>query len=205
MSEASGSDKRAIQHQSSAMSSSVINQEKAIAYLRSLDLPLDDEPQAKSLAETIDALQQSRKDLVDYLEYIGVAHDFGWDAAKIYRDEPDDAVSKRIQSAVSKAKKKRESAEKDKKKKKAKRSSSSSSGSSHSNISKRSRSNASDKSGASCSHAAASACCSGSQNHYHSGYVPYHQRQFRAGQNLPCIRCGDTAHHWRQCPKPATK
>ena len=203
MSEASGSDKRAIQHQSSAMASSVINQELAITYLRSLDLPLDDEPQAKSLAETIDALQQSRKDLVDYLEYIGVAHDFGWDAAKIYRDEPDDAVSKRIQSAVSKAKKKRESAEKDKKKKKAKRSSSSSSSSG--TTSKRSRSNASEKSGASCSHAAASSCCSGSQNHYHSGYVPYHQRQFRAGQNLPCIRCGDTAHHWRQCPKPATK
>ena len=191
MSEASGSDKRAIQQQASAIMSSVISQEKVISYLRSLDLPEGGDEaaeHARNLADLIDTVHSARQDLVNYMDFLGVAHDYGWDAARIYHDEPDDASSKRVQSAVAKAKKKREASEKDKKKKKSRRSSSYSSA-------KRKKDSEPEKS--SCSHAHSSShCCQGHQ--------PY-QRQFRSSQNLPCIRCGDTAHQWRQCPKPATK
>ena len=189
MSEASGNDKRAVQQQAVAMMSSVASQERVISYLRSLDLPPGEDDLAKELADTIEAVQSARQDLVDYFEFLGVAHDYGWDAAKIFKDEPDDA-SKRIQSAVAKAKKKREASDREKKQKKKKsKSSSSSSGSKRSHDS-------SDKASSSCT----SHCCQPVQC-----YQPYQQKQFRSGQNLPCIRCGDTAHHWRQCPKPATK
>lgn len=192
MSEVAGSDKRAIRQQASAITSSVLSQEKVILYLRSLDLPEGAEgdgagDHARALADMIDCVQSARQDLVSYMEFLGVAHDYGWDAARIYHEEPNDA-SKRIQSAVAKAQKKREAAEKEKKKKKSRRSSSSNSSS------KRKRESDGDKS--SCSHSHSSSHCCQSQ--------PY-QKQFRSTQNLPCIRCGDTAHHWRQCPKPATK
>ena len=192
MSEASGSDKRAIQQQASAIMSSVISQEKVVTYLRSLDLPEggdDAGDDARVLADLIDTVHSARQDLVNYMDFLGVAHDHGWDAARIYHDEPDDASSKRVQSAVAKAKKKREASEKEKKKKKSRRSSSYSS-------SKRKRDTESDKSSCSHSHAHSTSHCCQAQ--------PY-QKQFRSTQNLPCIRCGDTAHHWRQCPKPATK
>ena len=193
MSEASSHDKRTVQKQASAMMSSVLSQERLITYLRSLDLPVDDPDGARELAELIDSAQSARKDLVVHFEFLGVAHDHEWDAARIYKDEPDETTSKRVQAAVAKAKKKREADDREKKKKQ-KRSSSTSS----SNASKR-RSDAQDKPG--CSHAAASSCCSPPTCHGHS--QPY-QKQFRS-QNLPCIRCGDTAHHWHQCTKPATK
>ena len=187
MAEAIGSDKRAIYQQASAITGSMVNQERVITYLRSLELPRDDLPAVQNLAELIDALQTSRQDLVGHFEFLGVAFDHGWDAARIYHEEPDDS-SKRIQSAVFKAKKKKEADEREKKKKKKRRSSSSS-------ASKR-RSDSDAK--PSCSHAAMSHCCP-------TPCPLTYQKQFRAGQNLPCIRCGDTAHHWRQCPKPATK
>ena len=199
MAEASGSDKRSIQQQASAMASSVLSQEKIVTYLRSLDVPLGEDEQAKTLADLIDSLQSSRQELVAHFEFLEVAHDYGWDAAKIYREEPDETTSKRIQAAVSKAKKKKEADEKEKKKKKQKKSRSSSS-SSRSSSNKRRRVD-SDK--PSCYHSYSSCC---TQSHCHSSdQQPYQYRQFRSGQNLPCIRCGDTAHHWRQCPKPATK
>ena len=196
MSEASAPDKKAIQQQASAMLSSVTSQERVIKYLRSLDLP-DDNDSVQELAQTIDDLQSARQDLVNHFEFLGVAHDHGWDAARIFRDEPDEA-SKRVQSAVNKARKKKEADDREKKKKASnkKRTSSSSGGGS----SKR-RHSEPERSGCSHSHASTSShsCCNSCY-----GQQPY-QRQFRSGQNLPCIRCGDTAHHWRQCPKPATK
>ena len=140
----------------------------------------------QQLAELIDALQTSHLELVGHFEFLGVAFDHGWDAARIFHEEPDDS-SKRIQSAVSKAKKKKEADEREKKKKKRPSTSSS--------TSKR-RADADAK--PSCSHAPAPHCCQAT-------YQPAYQKQFRSGQNLPCIRYGDTAHHWRQCPKPATK
>lgn len=76
MSESSGSDKRAISQQASAMMNSVLNQEKVILFLRSLDID-DDEDQVKQLAETIDSLQESRQELVAHFEFLGVAYDFG--------------------------------------------------------------------------------------------------------------------------------
>ena len=190
MAEATGSDKGAIQQQASAMMGSVINQERVISYLRSLDLPPGDDGNLQQMADTIEAVQLSRQQLVNHFELLGVAYDHGWDAAKIYHEDPDDA-SKRIQNAVSKAKRKKEADDKERKRKKQKRSSSSSS--SYSSKKKKESSDSSEKH--SCSHS--SHCCP-------PVYQPY-QKQFRAGQNLPCIRCGDTAHHWRQCPKPASK
>ena len=177
--------------QASAIFDSLLSQEKTIAFLRTLDLPADDAERIQSVASLIDSLQTGRQRLVDHFEFLGVAHDHGWEAARIYREDPPEDASKRVLNAVSKAKKKKEADDREKKKKKKRSSSSSSS------YSKRRRdSDANDKS---CSHShSASHCCPQPQ------YQPY-QRQFRAGQNLPCIRCGDTAHHWRQCPKPATK
>ena len=187
MAAATGSDKRAIQQQASAMMDSVLNQERVISYLRSLDLPPGDDGNLQQMADTIEAVQLSRQQLVSHFEFLGVAYDHGWDAAKIYREDPEDA-SKRVQSAVSKAKRKKEAEDKERKKKKQKRSSSSS-------YSKKKKESSDSSEKHACAHS--SHCCPPS-------YQPY-QRQFRAGQNLPCIRCGDTAHHWRQCPKPASK
>ena len=190
MADASSHDKKAVQQQASAMVGSVFSQERIITYLRTLDLPADDPDGARDLAELIDTAQAARKDLLSHFEFLGVAHDHEWDAAKIYKEEPDETASKRVQAAVAKAKKKREASERDKQKKKQKRSSSSSS----------SNKRRSDAEKPSCSHSSTS-CCPPPACHGHS--QPY-QKQFRS-QNLPCIRCGDTAHHWRQCPKPATK
>ena len=179
--------------QASAIYEYVISEERTIAFLRTLELPDDDDGIIRTVAELIDSLQSARKRLIDHFEFLGVAHDHGWDAARIYREDPPEDASKRVLNAVSKAKKKKEADERDKKKKKQQRRSSSSS-------SKR-RAESSDSHEKSCSHShshgSSHHCCS-------SQYQPY-QKQFRAGQNLPCIRCGDTAHHWRQCPKPATK
>ena len=191
MAEASGTEKKAIMQQASAIFESVVSQERTVAFLRTLDLPEDDDGIIRTVAELIDSLQSARQRLVDHFEFLGVAHDHGWDAARIYREDPPEDASKRVLNAVSKAKKKKDAEDRDRKKKKQQRRSSSSS-------SKR-RNDSSDSHEKSCSHTHASShhCCS-------SQYQPY-QKQFRAGQNLPCIRCGDTAHHWRQCPKPATK
>ena len=193
MAEASGTEKRAIMQQASAIYESVLSQERTVAFLRTLDLPAEDDGTVRTVAELIDALQSARKRLVDHFEFLGVAHDHGWEAARIYREDPPEDASKRVLNAVSKAKKKKESEDRDKKKKKQQRRSSSSS-------SKR-RHDSSEASEKTCSHShshgSSHHCCA-------SHYQPY-QKQFRAGQNLPCIRCGDTAHHWRQCPKPATK
>ena len=186
MSDSTASDKKAIQQQASAMMTSVASQERVILYLRSLDLPNDNDA-VQDLPQTIDVLQSARQDLVDHFEFLGVAHDHGWDAARFYRDEPSDAVSKRVQSAVSRARKKKEADDRDKKKKKQKRSSSSHSSSS----SFKRRSSESEKSCKCSAASSSSACCAPCY-----GSQPY-QRQFRSNQNLPCIRCGDTAHHWR--------
>ena len=194
MSEASAPDKKAIQQQAAAMLGSVTSQERVIKYLRLLDLP-EDEDAIQELAQTIDDVQSARQDLVNHFEFLGVAHDHGWEAARIYRDEPDEA-SKRVQSAVNKARKKKEADDREKKKKNSKKRTSSSSNASSS----KRRYSEPERHG--CSHASTSSshsCCTPCH-----GGQPY-QRQFRSGQNLPCIRCGDTAHHWRQCPKPASK
>ena len=189
MAEASAPEKKAIMQQASAIFGSVISQENTIAFLRTLDLPVHDEANIGAIASLIDSLQSGRQELVNHFEFLGVAFDHGWDAARLYRDDPPEDASKRVLSAVSKAKKKKEADDRDKKKKR--RSASSS-------ASKRRRD--SDNSDKSCSH---------SGSHHHCCPQPQwqqpYQKQFRAGQNLPCIRCGDTAHHWRQCPKPATK
>ena len=118
MAEASSHDKRTVQQQASAMMGSVISQERLITYLRSLDLPLDDPDGARELADLIDSAQTARKDLVSHFEFLGVAHDHEWDAARIYKDEPDETASKRVQAAVAKAKKKREADDREKKRKK---------------------------------------------------------------------------------------
>ena len=188
MAEVTGSDKKAIQQQASAMMGSVLSQERVISYLRSLDLPAGDNTNLQQMADMIEAIQTSRQELINHFEFLGVAHDHGWDAAHIFREDPEDA-SKRVLNAVSKAKKKKEADDRERKRKKQKRSSTSS-------MSKRRREDSDSK--PSCSHAAPVHCYPA------PAYQPY-QKQFRAGQNLPCIRCGDTAHHWRQCPKPATK
>ena len=188
MSEATGVDKRAIQQQSSAMYSLVVAQERVITYLRSLEFPLDDATMIQNMAELIDTLQSARQDLITHFEFLSVAYDHGWEAARIFREDPEDA-SKHVQNAVSKAKKKKEADDKERKRKKSKRSSSSSSSSR-----KRDRP---EQDKASCSQTA----------HSHSCPPPAcgqpYQKQYCS--NLPCIHCGDTAHHWRQCPKPATK
>ena len=178
--------------QASAIFDSLVAQEKTVSFLRTLDLAAADPDRIRSVADLIDSLQTGRQRLVDHFEFLGVAHDHGWDAARIYREDPPEDASKRVLNAVSKAKKKKDADDREKKKKR--RSSSSSS------FAKRRRD--SDNSDKSCTHSHSSSshhCCS--QQQYQQPY----QRQFRAGQNLPCIRCGDTAHHWRQCPKPATK
>ena len=193
MAEVSTHDKRTVQQQASAMVGSLLSQERLITYLRSLDLPVEDQEGARELASLIDAAQSARQDLVAHFEFLGVAHDHEWDAARIYKDEPDETASKRVQAAVAKAKKKHESDDREKKKKQQQKRSSS-----RSSSNKR-RSDSSDK--PSCSHASASTCCPPPACSGHS--QPY-QKQFRS-QALPCIRCGDTAHHWRQCPKPAIK
>ena len=188
MAEATAPEKRAIMQQASAIFGSLVSQEKTVAFLRTLDLPAEDEDTIRSIASLIDGLQSGRQSLVDHFEFLGVAFDHGWDAARIYREDPPEDASKRVLNAVTKAKKKKEADERDKKKKKRRLPSS--------NSSKRRRD--SDASEKSCSHATSHHCCP-------QPYQQPYQKQFRAGQNLPCIRCGDTAHHWRQCPKPATK
>ena len=195
MAEASNPEKRAIMQQASAIFDSLVAQEKTVSFLRTLDLAAADADRIRSVADLIDSLQTGRQRLVDHFEFLGVAHDHGWDAARIYREDPPEDASKRVLNAVSKAKKKKDADDREKKKKKRRSSSSAS-------YSKRRRD--SDNSDKSCSHSHSHAssshhCCSQPQ------YQQPYQRQFRAGQNLPCIRCGDTAHHWRQCPKPATK
>ena len=188
MAEATGTDKKAIHQQASAMLSSVLSQERVISYLRTLEFPADDPAIVQHMAETIDVLQSARQDLVTHFDFLEVAHVHGWDAARIFRDDPEES-SKRVQQAVSKAKKKKEADDKERKRKKARRSSSSSNR-------RRDKDRDSDKqSSSSHSHCCPPPSCS---------HQPY-QRQYRSNQNLPCIRCGDTAHHWRQCPKPATK
>ena len=192
MSEATGTEKKAIMQQASAIFASLVNQEQTITFLRTLDLPADDAGTVRVIADLIESLHNSRQQLVDHFEFLGVAFDHGWDAAHIYREDPPEDTSKRVLNAVSKARKKKEADEREKKKKKNRSSSSSGSG-----ASKRRR-DSTDSSGQGCSHSHASSHCCPPQ------WQPYH-KQFRAGQNLPCIRCGDTAHHWRQCPKPTTK
>ena len=153
MAEATSTEKRAIRQQASALLNSMLSQERAITYLRSLDLPRDDLPAVQNLAELIDSLQLARQDLAGHFDFLGVAHDHGWDAARIYHEEPDDS-SKRIQSAVTKAKKKKESEDKERKKKKKKRCSSSTSSSSSSKHRQEMDNNKS-----ACSHAASHCHC----------------------------------------------
>ena len=73
MAEATGSNKRSIQQQASAMAGSVLS---LISFLRSLDVPLGDDDQAKSLAEMIGTVQSARQELVAHFEFLEVAHDF---------------------------------------------------------------------------------------------------------------------------------
>ena len=177
--------------QASAIFGSLVSQENTVAFLRTLDLPPEDDATIRTIASLIDSLQTGRQQLVDHFEFLGVAFDHGWEAARIYREDPPEDASKRVLNAVSKAKKKKEADDRDKKKKKRRSSSSAP-------VKRRRDSDNSEKS---CSHSSSSHhhCCPQPQ-----WQQPY-QKQFRAGQNLPYIRCGDTAHHWRQCPKPATK
>ena len=125
MAESSGSSNRAIQQQASAMVTSVASHENVVRFLRSLEIPPDDEDQAKQLADTIDSVQKARADLIKHFDFLGVAFDYGWDAAKIFKEDSCDATDKRIISAVNKAKKKREADEKENKKKRSSSSSSS--------------------------------------------------------------------------------
>ena len=126
MSEATGPDKRAIQQQASAMFSSVVSQERVISYLRTLEFPAADPAVVQAMAETIGMLQVGCQDLINHFEFLEVAHDHGWEAARIYREDLED-TSKRVQQAVERAKKKKEADDRDRKWKKANRSSSSSS------------------------------------------------------------------------------
>ena len=127
MAEASAPEKKAIMQQASAIFDSLLSQEKTIAFLRTLDLPADDAERIHSVATLIDSLQIGRQRLVDHFEFLGVAHDHGWEAARIYREDPPEDTSKRVLNAVAKAKKKKEADDREKKKKKKRSSSSSSS------------------------------------------------------------------------------
>ena len=91
MAEASGTDKKAIQQQASAMFSSVLSQERVISYLRTLEFPADDPAIVQHMAETIDVLQTARQDLVAHFDFLEVAHVHGWDAARIFRDDPEES------------------------------------------------------------------------------------------------------------------
>ena len=105
MEELTDSKFRSFAQQAGAIKSSLLNQEKVVAFLRGLNIPAGEDDQVRKLAEMIDHVKDARKDLLKHMEFLQVVYSHGWDSAKYFKED-DEPPSKRVAAAIAKAKKK---------------------------------------------------------------------------------------------------
>ena len=204
MSDTSETDKQSVKHQVGAMYKSVIAQEKVVAHLRTLQYEdSDEEQEGKDLLEEV---LVARKELVERINYLEVAFDYDWDAAKVYREMKESNPSSMVLKAVTEAKKrkaagKKESAE-DKKKKK------DDSGSSNSN---NNNSGGNRWRGGQAMYPPQYWPPPPPPPQYHSYQAPTYAQppaapygrqaaQFRPSRPPGCFNCGEANHGFRRCP-----
>ena len=113
MAENTDSDKQSVKHQVSAMYRSVIAQEKMIEYLRATRNNGSSGEQAQNKKDMIEEILTARKELVERINYLEVAHDYDWDAAKVYREMREANPSSIVLKAVTEAKKRKAAGKKE--------------------------------------------------------------------------------------------
>ena len=212
MAASSDTGKVSIQQQSKALVKAVEVQEEMVRYLRSFSFDPPDSEEQQAMDKRIEDLLEAHADLTKHLEFIGVAYDHGWEAAKIFYENRKIGKSKEISAAVKEAKKVKD------KKSKSSTSSSSSSSSSSSDAKKAKKSNNSGSRSANSgwNYWPAAAFLAAQQQQYQapaaynysapfqaSNFGP--QRRFGGQRNFFCFRCGENSHGWQNCPKPLSK
>ena len=103
MSETTDNDKQSVKHQVGCMYKSVVAQEKVVELLRSLRYQGASEEQVQENKDLLEEVLAARKELVDRIQYLEVAHDYDWDAAKVFlkmrEANPSSIVLKAVKSS----------------------------------------------------------------------------------------------------------
>ena len=207
MSESTEPEKQSVRHQVGAMYRSIIAQEKVVEHLRSLRYEDATEEQTQDNKDLLEEVLAARKELVERTNYLEVAHDYDWDAAKVYREMKEANPSSIVLKAVTESKKrkaavggKKDTEEKKKKKPEAASSSGPSSGGSWRGA----------------QHYAAyhppvqQQYWQPQYSGYHAPYPPAapYNRQANQFRQTPrpagCFTCGEASHGFRRCPNAST-
>ena len=226
MSETIDADKQSIKHQVGSMYKSVIAQEKLVTHLRSLHYQDASDEQIQDNTDLLEEVLTARKELVERIDYLEVAYDYDWDAAKVYLEMKEANPSSIVLKAVTEAKKRKAAGKKDGEDKKKKREDSNNNSTSNS-----SSNNSSGPSHRSHGHGANNAWRSsaayapqqspypfygwqggnGAPQPYYGSYAsyapaaPYNRQanQFRPPRPPGCFNCGKSSHGFRRCPNMA--
>ena len=203
MSESTEPDKQSVRHQVGAMYKSIIAQEKVVEHLRSLRYEDATDEQTQDNKDLLEEVLAARKELVERTNYLEVAHDYDWDAAKVYREMREANPSSIVLKAVTESKKRKAAVggKKDTEEKKKKPEAAASAGSS------------SGGSWRGAPHYAAyhppappSQYWQPQYSGYHAPYppaAPYNRQANQFRQNTRpagCFTCGEASHGFRRCP-----
>ena len=199
------------------MYKSVIAQEKLVTHLRSLHYEDASDAQVQENADLLEEVLAARKELVERIDYLEVAYDYDWDAAKVYLEMKEANPSSIVLKAVTEAKKRKAAGRKEGEDKKKKREDSNNNNSSSSN--NNGPPNRNNSHGASNWRAGAAYAPQQAQPYYgwpgnnvsqpyygsYASYAPaapYNRQasQFRPPRPAGCFSCGESNHGFRRCP-----
>ena len=213
MSETTDTDKQSVKHQVSAMYKSVIAQEKVVKHLRSLFYHGSTEEQIQENKDLLDEVLAARKELVDRINYLEVAFDYDWEAAKVFREMKEANPSSIVLKAVTEAKKRKAASKEGKEGEEKKKKRTDSNNNAHTgNAGWRSGQYRPPYAGPPQGYWTQAAVNPAPYYGYHGAYQPAppptpYSRQagnFRPQTRPPgCFTCGEANHGFRRCPNAA--
>ena len=187
------------------MYKSVVAHEKVVKHLRSLYYQGSTPEQIQDNKDLLEEVLAARKDIVERLQYLEVAFDYDWEAAKVYREMKEANPSSIVLKAVTEAKKRKAAGKTKDTDEKKKRKNDDNNNYTPRNSGWRSSSYQQSYQPQQPywqPPAPIQAPYYNYQNAYHPPAAPYGRQTntFRPSRPPGCFTCGEASHGFRRCP-----